>query len=178
MECVDVCFTSNSLLSPISRVKAKRTSPDPPEFYLLDFNVYSSTFLTSPVPYPLCITVTQVRGINKRTWRESCISMPISSCDQEPSIFYPYFIIPFIMKSSTLFSSLISLVNVVSAATITYNWDATLVQANPDSRLSRPVVGINNKWPCPTITGKQELNPCKKQRPYAYTFVQVTWATQ
>lgn len=36
------------------------------------------------------------------------------------------------------------------AATITYNWDATWVTANPDG-FSRPVIGINGQWPCPSI---------------------------
>jgi hypothetical protein len=57
------------------------------------------------------------------------------------------------MKSSAFFSSLLYLANVVSAATLTYNWDVTWVQANPDNRLTHPVVGINKQWPCPTISG-------------------------
>jgi Multicopper oxidase len=38
-----------------------------------------------------------------------------------------------------------------SAATLNYNWDITWVQANPDGRLTRPVIGINGKWPNPPI---------------------------
>jgi iron transport multicopper oxidase len=57
------------------------------------------------------------------------------------------------MKSSVFFSSLFWLVNFASAATLTYNWDITWVEANPDNRLKRPVVGINKQWPCPTISG-------------------------
>jgi iron transport multicopper oxidase len=41
----------------------------------------------------------------------------------------------------------------ISAATITYNWELGFVQANPDGRLTRPVLGINGKFPGPTIAG-------------------------
>jgi hypothetical protein len=41
----------------------------------------------------------------------------------------------------------------ISAATITYNWDIGFVQANPDGRASRPILGINGKFPNPTIAG-------------------------
>ncbi|KAB5511198.1 iron transport multicopper oxidase FET3, partial [Coniochaeta sp. 2T2.1] len=37
-----------------------------------------------------------------------------------------------------------------SAGTVTYNWDVTWVNAAPDG-FSRPVIGINNQWPCPKI---------------------------
>jgi Putative multicopper oxidases len=37
------------------------------------------------------------------------------------------------------------------AATVTYNWNATWVWRNPDGKYARPVVGINNDWPCPKI---------------------------
>ncbi|KAI2640017.1 multicopper oxidase [Xylaria nigripes] len=40
--------------------------------------------------------------------------------------------------------------NVVLAAKITYNWEATWVWAEPDG-FGRPVIGINNSWPCPVI---------------------------
>jgi iron transport multicopper oxidase len=33
----------------------------------------------------------------------------------------------------------------------TYNWDITWVTANPDGLFPRPVIGINNQWPCPKI---------------------------
>jgi hypothetical protein len=36
------------------------------------------------------------------------------------------------------------------AATVTYDWDITWVNAAPDG-FSRPVIGINNAWPLPTI---------------------------
>lgn len=38
------------------------------------------------------------------------------------------------------------------AATITYNFNATWVTANPDGLQSRPVMGINGQWPVPRIT--------------------------
>ncbi|KAK5628579.1 hypothetical protein RRF57_004294 [Xylaria bambusicola] len=38
----------------------------------------------------------------------------------------------------------------VLAATITYNWEVTWVWAAPDG-FGRPVIGINNTWPCPII---------------------------
>jgi hypothetical protein len=41
----------------------------------------------------------------------------------------------------------------ISAATVTYNWDIGFVQANPDGRAPRPVLGINGKFPNPTIAG-------------------------
>ncbi|EJT80405.1 iron transport multicopper oxidase FET3 [Gaeumannomyces tritici R3-111a-1] len=39
---------------------------------------------------------------------------------------------------------------VVSAATVTYDWTIDWVRAAPDG-FSRPVIGVNNKWPCPPI---------------------------
>lgn len=38
----------------------------------------------------------------------------------------------------------------VSAATITYDWEVTWVWAAPDG-VGRPIIGINNSWPCPMI---------------------------
>ncbi|KAH8671175.1 iron transport multicopper oxidase fet3 precursor [Xylariales sp. PMI_506] len=37
------------------------------------------------------------------------------------------------------------------AATVTYEWEVTWVDASPDGLVTRPVIGINNQWPCPTI---------------------------
>jgi iron transport multicopper oxidase len=37
-----------------------------------------------------------------------------------------------------------------SAATVTYEWDVTWVNAAPDG-FARPVIGINGQWPCPPI---------------------------
>ncbi|TGJ88672.1 hypothetical protein E0Z10_g59 [Xylaria hypoxylon] len=38
----------------------------------------------------------------------------------------------------------------VLAATVTYNWEVTWVWAAPDG-FGRPLIGINNSWPCPII---------------------------
>ncbi|KAI1274624.1 Cupredoxin [Xylaria sp. FL0933] len=38
----------------------------------------------------------------------------------------------------------------VLAATVTYNWEVTWVWAAPDG-FARPLIGINNTWPCPII---------------------------
>ncbi|KAI1167775.1 Cupredoxin [Nemania serpens] len=38
----------------------------------------------------------------------------------------------------------------VLAATITYDWEVTWVWAAPDG-VGRPIIGINNSWPCPMI---------------------------
>lgn len=38
-----------------------------------------------------------------------------------------------------------------AAATVTYNFNITWVQANPDGAMDRPVIGINGKWPLSTI---------------------------
>lgn len=38
------------------------------------------------------------------------------------------------------------------AAVVTYNFNITWVQANPDGQFSRPTIGINGKWPLPTLT--------------------------
>ena len=40
------------------------------------------------------------------------------------------------------------------AATVTYNWNIGWVTAAPDG-FSRPVIGINGQWPCPTIDVNQ-----------------------
>ena len=41
---------------------------------------------------------------------------------------------------------------IASAVTVTYNWDVTWVNVNPDDRHARPAIGINGQWPCPPIT--------------------------
>ncbi|PVH88865.1 multicopper oxidase [Cadophora sp. DSE1049] len=40
---------------------------------------------------------------------------------------------------------------VVFSRTVTYNWDVSWVTASPDG-YSRPVIGINGRWPCPPIS--------------------------
>src|SRR5271163_2094341 len=39
----------------------------------------------------------------------------------------------------------------VNAAVLIYDWRVTWVNANPDGRLVRPVIGINGQFPCPTV---------------------------
>ncbi|KAI8953476.1 Cupredoxin [Xylaria longipes] len=48
-----------------------------------------------------------------------------------------------------LFALLFSVV-AVRTATVTYNWEVTWVWAAPNG-FGRPVIGINNAWPCPVI---------------------------
>lgn len=43
---------------------------------------------------------------------------------------------------------------VAAAKEVTYNWDITWVRAAPDG-FSRPVIGVNNVWPCPTIEAEK-----------------------
>lgn len=43
------------------------------------------------------------------------------------------------------------LLPVISAATVTYDFDIGWVTANPDGQADRPVIGINGKWPIPRI---------------------------
>ena len=50
--------------------------------------------------------------------------------------------------SSLLLTGLLPLVR---AATVTYDFNITWVIANPDNAFPRSVVGINNKWPIPSI---------------------------
>lgn len=38
----------------------------------------------------------------------------------------------------------------VKAGTVTYQWEVNWVNAAPDG-FSRPVIGVNGAWPCPTI---------------------------
>ena len=41
---------------------------------------------------------------------------------------------------------------ITRAATVTYNFTATWVTANPDGLQPRPVMGLNGQWPVPRIT--------------------------
>lgn len=47
--------------------------------------------------------------------------------------------------------SVLALAHAAFAATVTYNWDITWVEANPDGALKRPVIGINGQFPLPAI---------------------------
>lgn len=49
------------------------------------------------------------------------------------------------------FSLLIALAYGVYVSAAVYNWDVTWVNRNPDGLYERPVIGINNQWPVPTI---------------------------
>lgn len=39
----------------------------------------------------------------------------------------------------------------VEAATVTYDFNVTWVQANPDGAFWRPTIGINGQWPLPIM---------------------------
>ncbi|TKA51718.1 hypothetical protein B0A49_08949 [Cryomyces minteri] len=56
------------------------------------------------------------------------------------------------MLSVLSFAALSFLATSGFAKTVVYNWDITWVNASPDG-FSRPVIGINGQWPCPTIEG-------------------------
>ena len=45
----------------------------------------------------------------------------------------------------------LSLLAVANAATVTFNWNVTWVNANPDGLFTRRTMGINGQWPCPTV---------------------------
>ena len=54
-----------------------------------------------------------------------------------------------------LFSALLAvlLISPIScAAVVSYDFDISWVHANPDGDTTRPVIGINGKWPIPPIT--------------------------
>lgn len=51
----------------------------------------------------------------------------------------------------SIFTSLVVFTALAVARTVEYRWDVTWVNANPDGQFDRPVIGINGKWPCPTI---------------------------
>lgn len=42
-------------------------------------------------------------------------------------------------------------VSLVSAATVTHDFNITWVTANPDGAFARPVIGVNGQWPVPRI---------------------------
>jgi iron transport multicopper oxidase len=50
----------------------------------------------------------------------------------------------------SLILPLVTCLPLALSATITYNWNVTWVSAAPDG-FTRPVIGINNQWPCPTL---------------------------
>lgn len=48
-------------------------------------------------------------------------------------------------------ASLLALPQLVAAAIVEYDFDIHWIRANPDGAFERPVIGINGKWPIPTI---------------------------
>jgi iron transport multicopper oxidase len=46
---------------------------------------------------------------------------------------------------------LLSVGSVANAKTVTYDWNITWVNANPDGAFDRPTIGINNAWPIPRL---------------------------
>lgn len=54
--------------------------------------------------------------------------------------------------ASSLYLFAMFLAHLVSAATLQYDFNVTWVNANPDGQITRPVIGINGKWPPPILT--------------------------
>jgi len=57
---------------------------------------------------------------------------------------------PVKMLSTTLFS-LVSSLGLAFGATVTHDFEIGWVKANPDGAFERDAIGINGKWPIPTI---------------------------
>ncbi|KAJ6263683.1 Laccase-1 [Drechslerella dactyloides] len=55
------------------------------------------------------------------------------------------------MRPLAVSFSVLSLIFSVVAKTVTYDFNVTYTDANPDGQFSRRVIGINGKWPIPTI---------------------------
>ncbi|KAI5780218.1 Cupredoxin [Peziza echinospora] len=54
------------------------------------------------------------------------------------------------------FATLILLTAVPALAkTVTYNWNITWTTSNPDGQFDRRTIGINGKWPCPTLEAEK-----------------------
>ncbi|KAH6891173.1 Cupredoxin [Thelonectria olida] len=51
----------------------------------------------------------------------------------------------------TVAASMLALPQLIAAATVKYDFDIHWIRANPDGAFERPVIGINGKWPIPTI---------------------------
>ena len=45
-----------------------------------------------------------------------------------------------------------SMLSIINAATVTYDFNIGWVNANPDGTFDRPTIGINGQWPLPQIT--------------------------
>lgn len=54
---------------------------------------------------------------------------------------------------SVLFFSLLA--SLVASETVTWYFNTTWVNANPDGNFERPVIGFNNSWPLPTLRVKK-----------------------
>ena len=52
--------------------------------------------------------------------------------------------------ATLFFACLADLSILTKAATVTYDWNVTWVWKSPDG-FGRPVIGINNAWPCPQV---------------------------
>lgn len=64
---------------------------------------------------------------------------------------FDYFTVVFFTMTRLLpVLSLVLLTTRALAATVSVNWDVTWVNASPDG-FERPVIGIDNAWPCPTL---------------------------
>jgi iron transport multicopper oxidase len=55
------------------------------------------------------------------------------------------------MSSSRFLVLFSSLFSTAFAGLVNLNWSIGWVNANPDGRVLRAVIGINGQWPCPTI---------------------------
>jgi iron transport multicopper oxidase len=53
--------------------------------------------------------------------------------------------------SNYLYAICIAFSYICSAATVTYDFNATWITANPDGQFERSVMGLNGQWPIPTI---------------------------
>jgi iron transport multicopper oxidase len=53
--------------------------------------------------------------------------------------------------SNFLFAIYLFFSSICNAATVTYDFNATWITANPDGQFERSVIGLNNQWPIPTI---------------------------
>ncbi len=50
------------------------------------------------------------------------------------------------------FSLIATLLLAATVQAVTYDWNITWVNANPDALYVRPTIGINNQWPPPLMT--------------------------
>jgi len=55
------------------------------------------------------------------------------------------------LSSGALPFAALALASVAKAAIVSYEWNVTWVWASPDGEYYRPVIGINNQWPCPKM---------------------------